>query len=245
MPLHREPVFRVGSVVVAFHFAMSHSVHVEHGFGKGVVHLVAHLKVALRNAWSDDCLELRGVGMVSCAHIGDSLQHNASRCASPSGVYGAYSMMSLVVEQNGYTVGSAYAYAHAREVGHHGVDALKQHAAYVVRQSDKLFGNDACVNTMRLMRHNDVLRRQSEFVGKQLSVLSDVLRVVATPLVNIERGVSALPHPAMAGGGEGHYAVSYIIICGSETTLRHRSPPLHIQSRRGRQRPRCPRRRCI
>ena len=80
------------------------------------------------------------------------------------------------------------------------------------------------------MGHNETVWLNVKQFAERLSVLGDMLRIVARIGVNIERGIVSLAHASMTRAAESRHVGNYIIIM--ELGLRILHLP-HIRSLRG------------
>ena len=111
VPLCLECLRWIVGIRNALDASLGNGTHVERPTLKGSIHLVAHLKVVERDAWSYHSLELTCIGVVGHLHIYNDLANNARKCASPSGMNSCNGVVLLVVEKHWYTVGSRHTYA--------------------------------------------------------------------------------------------------------------------------------------
>jgi hypothetical protein len=121
-------------------------------FGKRGIYLIAHFERLHRNAWPDYAMQVGGFCAIGGMHLFNGTYHNTVCCASPTCMYCSSTMMLGVVANDRYAISSRYSDACILYIVYDSVDTIKQHGAYVVRQSEKLFSNLTYDNSVHLMR---------------------------------------------------------------------------------------------
>ena len=210
--LHEQLAVEKGEVEVPLLATLGGAVEVEVGGSKLLIHLVAHLEGIEGDAGAYDRHKVGGVGAIGGTHVDRRFMGYAGEGAAPSGMDGTHGAVLGVVEKNGYAVGGGHAHTHARDVGHHGIDALKNHLAHVVGKGAKLVADDARVNTVGLVGQDEVAAVDAQLLAEQLAVGCHMGRVVAAEGVDVERGIrGACAHAAVTGGAEGDDAVAHVV----------------------------------
>ena len=100
---------------------------------ESLIHLIAYLEMLQRDTRTYHCLQLLWLRMIGESHLLDGLVDDACQRASPSGMDGCHGMVLLVIEQDWDAVGGGNTYAYALLIGHHGIYALENHLADVLR----------------------------------------------------------------------------------------------------------------
>src|SRR5574344_74222 len=113
-----------------------------------------------------------------------------------------HGMMLGIIEQNGNTVCRGYTDTDARQVCHHSIYPFQYHLLYLNRQLQKISCYLPHLITVRLMRHQNMVRSDCKGISQKLTVHSNMSLIITTIAIDIHLTIVTFTHSPMSGSGK-------------------------------------------
>lgn len=128
--------------------------HREALLGKSIIDLLPHLKVADRDARTNDGQQILRLAAIGLCHCRYSPFHNTGPCSSPACMDGTGAMTLCIIQQDGDAIGRGDPDTDLLLICHHGIDTLQESLAVVVSQRKEGFAYLPHLCAMHLMGHH-------------------------------------------------------------------------------------------
>ena len=135
--------------------SVSKLIHRETCLNKEVINFITHLETLRANAWTNDGMEVFGMGAVGLLEHIDIGLDDALLCAFPSGMDSRNDLAFIVPKEDRNAVGSAYTDAYVRDVGGEGIHTIERKCLLQRILVQKGFVDDDSACLMRLMERHE------------------------------------------------------------------------------------------